>query len=148
VYNMAVALRLRGRLDVDALGAALADVVARHESLRTLFAAAEGTPRQAVLPAERADFGWDGAAAAGWSGGPLCAALGAVTGYAFDLANEIPLRAALLRTADDDHVLVAVVHHIAADGWSITPLVADLGTAYASRCAGRAPEWAPLAVQY
>ena len=42
VYNMAVALRLRGRLDADALGAALADVVGRHESLRTLFAGARG----------------------------------------------------------------------------------------------------------
>ena len=50
VYNMAVALRLRGRLDADALGAALADVVGRHESLRTLFAAPEGIPQQLVVP--------------------------------------------------------------------------------------------------
>ena len=56
-YNMAVGLRLRGRLEVDALGAALADVVGRHESLRTMFAAPEGIPRQLVVPAERADFG-------------------------------------------------------------------------------------------
>ena len=50
IYNMAVALRLGGRLDADALGAALADVVGRHESLRTLFAALEGIPRQLVVP--------------------------------------------------------------------------------------------------
>ncbi len=50
VYNMAAALRLGGRLDAEALGAALADVVGRHESLRTLFAAPEGIPQQLVVP--------------------------------------------------------------------------------------------------
>ena len=54
VYNMAVALRLEGELDADALRAALADVVGRHESLRTLFGAADGIPHQVVVPAERA----------------------------------------------------------------------------------------------
>ena len=58
VYNMATALRLRGRLDAEALGAALGDVVARHESLRTLYAASEGIPQQVVVPVEQAEFGW------------------------------------------------------------------------------------------
>ncbi|WP_459979735.1 condensation domain-containing protein, partial [Mycobacterium avium] len=68
--------------------------------------------------------------------------------HSFDLATEIPLRARLFRITDDEHVLVAVLHHIAADGLSMAPLVADLGMAYASRCAGHAPGWAPLPVQY
>ena len=148
VYNMPVALRLGGRLDAEALGAALADVVGRHESLRTLFAASEGIPRQVVIPVEQADFGWQVVDATGWSADRLGEAIGAVARHSFDLATEIPLRARLFRVADDEHVLVAVVHHIAADGWSVAPLVGDLGVAYASRCAGRAPDWAPLAVQY
>ena len=148
VFNMAVALRLGGTLDADALGAALADVVGRHESLRTLFPAPEGIPRQLVVPAERADFGWDVVDATGWSAARLSESVGAAARYTFDLATEIPLRARLFRVTDDEHVLVATVHHIAADGWSITPLARDLGVAYASRCAGQAPGWAGLAVQY
>ena len=148
VYNMAVALRLCGRLDAEALGAALADVVGRHESLRTLFAAPEGIPQQLVVSAERADFGWQVVDASGWPASRLGEAIGTAARHPFDLAAEIPLRARLFRVSEDEHVLVAVVHHIAADGWSITPLVGDLGVAYASRCAGRAPGWAELAVQY
>ena len=147
-YNMAVGLRLTGCLDAGALGAALVDVVGRHESLRTLFPASEGVPRQVVVPVERADFGWDVVDATGWSADQLRAGVEEAVGYGFDLATEIPLRARLFRLGDQEHVLVAVVHHIAADGWSVSPLVADLGTAYAARCAGRAPGWAPLAVQY
>ena len=148
VYNMAVALRLGGCLDAEVLGAALADVVGRHEGLRTLFPTVEGIPRQLVVPAERADFGWQVVDATGWPASRLGEAIDTAARRPFDLGTEIPLRARLFRVAEDEHVLVAVVHHIAADGWSITPLVGDLGVAYASRCAGRTPGWAPLAVQY
>ncbi|WP_369805187.1 amino acid adenylation domain-containing protein [Mycobacterium sp. IS-836] len=148
VYNIAAALRLSGALDAAALGAALADVVGRHESLRTLFPAVEGTPQQLVVPPERAEFGWEVVDSTGWPADRLDEAISHAVRHSFDLATEIPLRAVLFRVADDEHVLVAVVHHIAADGSSITPLVRDLGVAYANRCAGRAPDWAPLPVQY
>ncbi|WP_156744367.1 non-ribosomal peptide synthetase, partial [Mycobacterium sp. E740] len=148
IYNMAVALRLQGRLDADALRQAFADVVGRHESLRTLFVAPNGVPRQSVVPVEDADFGWQFVDAAGWSPDRLDDAVGAVARYTFDLSAEIPLRARLFRVADDEHVLVAVVHHIAADGVSINPLIGDLAVAYAGRSAGHAPDWAPLPVQY
>ena len=148
IYNIAVALRVGGKLDVDALVAALADVVGRHESLRTLFPAPEGIPQQLVMPVERADFGWQVVDASAWTQARLEEAIEEAARYTFDLTAEIPLRAGLFRVTDDEHVLVATVHHIAADGVSLTPLVRDLGTAYASRCARQAPDWAPLAVQY
>ncbi|ORB07690.1 non-ribosomal peptide synthetase [Mycobacterium mantenii] len=148
VYNMAVALRLSGHLDTDAMGAALHDVVTRHESLRTLFLAPEGTPQQVVVPPERSEVSWQVVDATRWPASWLAEATQEAARYTFDLAHEIPLRAWLFHTGDDEHVLVAVVHHIAADGWSLTPLVRDLGAAYASRSSGRPPQWAPLPVQY
>ena len=148
VYNMAVALRLGGQLDADALGAGLGDVIARHESLRTVFPDIDGAPCQEVVAAEQAEFGWEVIDATGWPAGRLAEAIGAAAGHTFDLATQIPLRTRLFRVTEDEHVLVAVVHHIAADGWSITPLVRDLGEAYWARLQGRAPGWAPLPVQY
>ena len=65
------------------MGAALADVVGRHESLRTLFPAPEGIPRQLVVPAERADFGWQVVDATGWPAGRLGEAIGAVARHTF-----------------------------------------------------------------
>src|SRR5690606_9967132 len=75
----------------------------------------------------------------------------------FDVTTEVPLRLELLRisrdgagaaSAEDEHVLIIVVHHIAADGTSIEPFVRDLVTAYLARTSGAAPGWEPLAVQY
>ncbi|OBJ51342.1 non-ribosomal peptide synthetase, partial [Mycobacterium sp. 1423905.2] len=148
VYNMAVALELRGELDAQALAAALADVVDRHESLRTRFVAVDGSPRQVIVAADSAEVGWQVVDASGWSPGRLDQAVGAAARHPFDLANEIPIRATLFRIADRHHVLVAVLHHIAGDGWSVGVLATDLSVAYASRCARSAPDWAELPVQY
>ncbi|WP_156434483.1 condensation domain-containing protein, partial [Mycobacterium sp. IS-1590] len=148
VYNLPVGLRLRGHLHADLLAMALRDVICRHESLRTVFEAADGTPRQVVLPSEETDIAWEAVDASGWSESRLDEAIRAASRHTFDLSAEIPIRAWLFHLTDDEHVLVAVLHHIAADGWSIAPLVRDLSTAYTSRCAGHDPAWTPLAVQY
>ncbi len=145
---MAVPLRMRGTLDAAALAAALGDVVERHESLRTVFSAAEGVPAQVVLSAECADFGWELIDATGWPTSRLEEAIGLAARHGFDLSTSIPLQAKLFRLTQEEHVLVIVVHHIAADGWSTGPLARDLGAAYARRCAGQAPDWAELPVQY
>src|SRR5690242_9184760 len=130
---MPVAVRLTGRLDVRALGAALSDVVRRHDSLRTTFATTDGVPRQVVKPIETADLAWDVVDAIGWTDAGLRAAMTDVAHHIFELEVEIAIRAVIFQIADDEHVLVTVVHHIAADGCSIAPLVRVLGMAYADR---------------
>ena len=136
----------RGPLDAGALGAALRDVLGRHEVLRTLFPSSDGQPYQQILGMPRADLGSRGRAP---RPRPRCRRRSpeAVT-RPLDLLAEIPLRAQLLRTGPDRHVLVLIIHHIAGDGWSMGPLVRDLSAAYAARRSGRAPDWAPLPVQY
>ena len=146
VYNNPLALRLEGDLDAAALEAALADVIARHEVLRTVFPVAGGQPYQQVL--ELAELGWRAAGDRGGGGGPGRDGGGGSPREPFDLAAEVPVRARLLAAGAGVHVLVLVIHHIATDGWSTGILARDLATAYAARREGRAPGWAPLPVQY
>ncbi|MFF7593356.1 amino acid adenylation domain-containing protein, partial [Kitasatospora purpeofusca] len=144
-YNVPVVLRLSGDLDVDALKAAFLDVVDRHEVLRTVYAVADGEPHQRVLPVEQAGIGLNTVEV---DAEELAETVTAATRRGFDLAVEAPIRASLVTTAGGDQVLVVMMHHIASDGWSTAPLARDLSTAYAARCADRAPEWEPLPVQY
>ncbi|MBY0440875.1 MAG: hypothetical protein K2Q25_01870 [Mycobacteriaceae bacterium] len=143
-----VAVRMTGHLDADALAAAVRDMVVRHENLRTVFPRVGGVPEQVVLPAEQIDFSCGIVTATTWSADRLQDAIDAVIEERFVLVDEIPLRARLFRVAEDEHVLVLVIHHIVMDGWSVIPLFRDLGRAYASRRAGQAPSWAEPAVQY
>ncbi|RBO94237.1 non-ribosomal peptide synthetase [Nocardia puris] len=144
-YNIAFVIRIDGDPDVAALRAALGDVVARHEVLRTVYPEDGAGAQQVVLPAARAvpalvpvDVDEAGAADA----------LRVLARGGFDLTRDTPLRVALLRTGPRRHQLGIVLHHIAADGWSLGPLTRDLAVAYAARCGDAAPAWAPLPVQY
>ncbi|WP_264935944.1 condensation domain-containing protein, partial [Streptomyces sp. A012304] len=144
-YNIPLALRLSGRLDQRALNEALADVVTRHETLRTVFPEADGTPCQKVLDLDTAR---PRLRVTRTDEPGLPRELDRAAREPFDLCAEVPLRAHLFALADDEHVLLLVMHHIAGDGWSTGPLSRDLAEAYAERCAGRKPEWAPLPAQY
>ncbi|MFI9824523.1 amino acid adenylation domain-containing protein, partial [Streptomyces sp. NPDC052013] len=146
-YNLGLSLRLRGTVDATALQAALGDVVARHESLRTLFPDTDGRPRQLVLPSD-APAARPALHRTDVPAGALDETLARAAGQGFDVTRELPVRAHLFTLAPDDHVLLLVVHHIAGDGWSMGPLARDLGKAYAARVGGVAPVWEPLPVQY
>ncbi|MGW0937730.1 amino acid adenylation domain-containing protein [Streptomyces sp. NPDC002666] len=144
-YHIAFAVELEGAVQETALHRSLADLVARHESLRTLIGVSDGDPFQVLLPPADACPALPVTPVAE---AELPHALRKAAGRPFDLAREMPLRAELFRTSRERHTLLVVVHHIAADGWSMGPLARDLGRAYAARTAGRSPDWAPLPVQY
>ncbi|MDO8226528.1 amino acid adenylation domain-containing protein [Bacillus cabrialesii] len=144
-YNIPVAVRLSGELDLGVLQTALYDLVCRHESLRTIFPETQGTSYQHILDADQARPDLHVTEIAEKE---LSERLAEAVRYSFDLAAEPAFRAELFIIGPDEYVLLLLVHHIVGDGWSLTPLTRDLGAAYAARCHGRAPEWAPLAVQY
>ncbi|WP_406166222.1 amino acid adenylation domain-containing protein [Streptomyces canus] len=144
-YTVPAALRLTGPLDRQALAEALADVVARHEPLRTLQPDVQGTPYQRILAPEEARPRLD---VVRTTEAELPGLLKGAAGRRFDLSAEPPLRVNLYDLGDDTHVLLLLAHHSAVDGWSMRPLTRDLESAYTARYEGRAPEWPPLPVQY
>ncbi|OBH37670.1 non-ribosomal peptide synthetase [Mycobacterium intracellulare] len=146
VNNIPFAAKLTGPWDIDALIAAVGDVLARHEILRTSYVELDGVPYQVVgpagaeVPVRRAE-----GVGEAW----LAEQLDVERRHCFELDAELPIRVAVLRTENaDEHVLSVVVHHIASDHWSAGVLFSDVMTAYRARRGGEAPSWAPLRVQY
>ncbi|KAA0021323.1 non-ribosomal peptide synthetase [Antrihabitans cavernicola] len=145
-YNIAFAIHFVGEVNVSALQYAFADVIERHESLRTIFPSSDEGPRQLVVDADKSvpDLSITDVDAA-----RATEILESAARTGFDLTAETPLRVTLVHNTEHNTVSAAVVvHHIAADGWSMAPLTADLMTAYRARLIGTDPEWAPLPVQY
>jgi len=162
VYNMPVSLRLRGALDVDALRRAVDEIVRRHESLRTVFRrGGEGAPVQVITAGDRGQ----GTGDSGKGGGSIPLPLHDLRGHAdaeaaarriadeearapFDLENGPLLRLALVRRADDDHLLLVGMHHVVSDGWSMGRFNGELAELYGAFAAGEPSPLPELAVQY
>jgi amino acid adenylation domain-containing protein len=144
-YNIAFTLQLQGPLNVEALAAALKDVVERHESLRTIFPEHEGKPSQFILNAQ---YDHQLLQLEEASEAELDSLVQKAAGYRFDLQKEIPFRTWLFCAGKQKHVLLILLHHIVADGWSMAPLARDLAAAYAARIVHQSPAWPVLPVHY
>jgi amino acid adenylation domain-containing protein len=149
-YNMPSALRLRGLLEIPLLAASLGEIVRRHEALRTVFREAGGTPVQAIRPP--APFALPVIDLSALPEGAREAAArqlaAAEAARPFDLARGPLFRAGLLRLVPGDHLLVANMHHIVSDGWSVAIFLAELSALYGAGQAGRPSPLPELAVQY
>ncbi|SON61651.1 Dimodular nonribosomal peptide synthase [Mycobacterium simulans] len=143
VFNMALALRINGPLDIPVLTAALNDVVARHEALRTNFVEHEGIPYQFVHPVRELELEVTQIAA-----DQLDETVAELRRYVFALESESLVRPTLLALGADTHVLLVLVHHIVTDHASLGMLFEDLIVAYRARLQGEAPQWAALPFQF
>ncbi|WP_259779431.1 non-ribosomal peptide synthetase [Aestuariispira ectoiniformans] len=148
-YNMPIALRLEGRLEMAALEAAFAGLVARHETLRTRFTAGPaGQPEQHVDAPGAVCFDHRDLSGETDPDAAARALIDVEAVRSFDLAEEQPLRVLLMRLGADRHVLLVTLHHIAADGWSLGVVVRDLTALYAEAVGGPAAALPGLPVQY
>ncbi|MEX3526046.1 MAG: amino acid adenylation domain-containing protein [Burkholderia sp.] len=125
-YNVTGAVRLRGRLEVGALRAALDRVVEAHESLRQRFDEVEGIPYQTTVAGE---YGWETLAVEG-EGAALDMLLAGRSAAPFDLERGPLLRVTLVSLGADDHMLHVALHHIVSDGLSVGVFVGEIATAY------------------
>ena len=131
-YNIPIAVRLMGGLDLSALSRSLADIVARHEVLRTRFVAMDGRPIQVIdEPGEIELPVWDlSELEDGEREGRAREVVSREARRGFDLEQGPVWRAAVARLSDDDHVLMLTIHHIASDGWSTGVMVRELTALY------------------
>lgn len=149
-YIIPLALRLKGRLHIWALEAAINEMIRRHEALRTVFDAVEGRPVQVIKPQldlkvtvtdihEQLDGKRDEA---------ILQLIQQEAMVGFDLREGPLLRVGIIHVAEDDHVLLLTLHHIITDGWSIGVIIRELGTLYTAYSNGNVSPLLPLAIQY
>ncbi|CAM2068741.1 Amino acid adenylation domain-containing protein [Sulfidibacter corallicola] len=149
-YNISAAIQLAGPLDAEALARAFAMTIDRHESLRTRFTDEDGTPYQVILEdvpfeLERVDLSGlepDVRAA------EMAARIHEEADRPFDLAGSALIRVTLIALEPDRHLLLATLHHIVADGWSVDVLVRELAECYRAASLGEVPRLEPPGIQY
>lgn len=150
LYNLAVAYRIEGRLDIAAMETAVRRIAERHEILRTTFPLVDGKPVQRIAPPQnsfavfvRFDLG---AAADAERPQRVAEVIKGEVSRIMDLVEAAPWRVALLRLAEQEHVLVLTMHHIVTDGWSVELFLKELGVLY--RDQGKTGALGELTVQY
>jgi amino acid adenylation domain-containing protein len=147
-YNVPLTFRMRGPLDAKALHLALRGVERRHDVLRTTYGACDGWPAQVV--ATPAAVSLNVIDLVGFPG-PEAEALRLASEEAragFDLENAVPVRASLWRLAEQDHLLLVTIHHIAVDGWSLSLLARELSALYQAFAGAEPSPLAELPLQY
>ncbi|WP_025109116.1 non-ribosomal peptide synthase/polyketide synthase [Pseudomonas sp. H1h] len=148
-YNIPIGLRLRGRLNGEALQHSLGQIVARHETLRSRFISLDDQAQVTIAPVDSGlllqveDLRQDPQAEA-----TLQALLAQEAATAFDLQHDPLIRGRLVKLADEHHVLLLTVHHIVADGWSMGVLTRELMALYQAFSQGQPDPLPPLALQY
>ncbi|KAB7762047.1 non-ribosomal peptide synthetase, partial [Xanthomonas maliensis] len=148
-YLLPSGLRLRGPLDRHALRQALDRIVARHEVLRTSVRLHDGHPVQHIAPATTGFPLRDRVLPdAADPEDAIAAEIAAETATPFDLTQQLPIRGCLLRLADDDHLLLVTLHHLAADAWSSGVLANEFSTLYSAFLQGLDDPLPPLPIQY
>ncbi|HEV2765327.1 MAG TPA: condensation domain-containing protein, partial [Pyrinomonadaceae bacterium] len=147
-YNIPLAVRLTGRLDVGALERTLSEVVRRHEVLRTTFAQVEGRPAQVIHEARPVTLEPLDISGAAEPRQELAELMREGARHQFDLAQGPLLHVSLLRLAEEEHVALLTMHHIVSDGWSMGVLVREVAALYSAYVRGEESPLPELPVQY
>ena len=149
-YNMPIALRLVGSLDVTALEQSLQTIIERHEALRTNFPAIKGQPTQIIQPAKNWTISVvDLQHLATTEQEMSCQQfLNNQAIQPFDLATEPLIRLTLVTLSATEHILLICMHHIVSDGWSMDVFVQELATLYDAYTQGKPSPLTPLPIQY
>jgi amino acid adenylation domain-containing protein len=149
-YNVPIAVRLRGRLQLDAMKRTLNDIVRRHESLRTSFPTIDAQPVQSIAPTLALDLALIDLSTLREDEREHEAQRRATeeARVPFNLAMGPLMRASILRLDAEDHVLLVTMHHIVSDGWSMGVLIREVGALYRAFIEGEPSPLAELPVQY